>query len=88
MWNAQMYALAIIAVGSLVWHLLLTRWAVRAGARALREVPTLDQQIKYVQTLDDHLRIVQASIDTLATADRDQETAKAWIRLDRNFSDN
>jgi hypothetical protein len=80
--------LIIIAALSLCWHVLLTRWVVKAGHRALDRLPTLDQQIENLKRIESHVAIMQVGINKLGDLDRERATDLTLIRILRNFSNN
>ncbi len=66
-----MTGLAILAILSLGWHILLTLCVARAARRALKKVSTLDRQISNLERLDAHLNSIQAALDHHAPLDRE-----------------
>lgn len=80
--------LIAIAALSLGWHLLLTRWVLKAKRRALDSLPTLDQQIRNLERMDAQIQIVNASIEKLADLDRSRAADVAAIAMLRNFRNN
>jgi Tfp pilus assembly protein PilN len=80
--------LIVIAALSLGWHILLTRWIVKAKRRALDSLPTLDQQLRNLERMDAHIQIVNASIEKLADLDRSRAADVSAIEMLRNFRNN
>jgi hypothetical protein len=80
--------LAILAALSVLWRLLLTLWAARAGQRVLKRVPTLEQQTANLERLQALAESLKAGLDQLAELDRHRQDDVNAIKLLRNYRNN
>lgn len=77
-----------VAVLSLCWCVLLTRWVVKVSHRALDRLPTLDQQVENLKRMEAHINIMQAGIEKLGDLDRQRMADEIKMQVLRNFGNN
>jgi hypothetical protein len=83
-----MTGLAILAALSLAWHILLTLWAARAARRALKRVPTLDQQTANLERLQALAASLKTGLEQLAELDRQGRADVDAVKMLRNYRKN
>ncbi len=83
-----MTGLAILAALSLGWHILLTLWVSRAARRALKKVPTLDQQVANLERLHALAGSIRAGLEQLDELDRQGRADANAIKMLRNYRNN
>jgi hypothetical protein len=83
-----MTGLAILAALSLGWHILLTLCVAMAARRALKKVPTLDQQIANLERLQALVEPLKAGLEQLDELDRQGRADVNAIKMLRNYRNN
>jgi hypothetical protein len=80
--------LIILAILSLSWHLVLARWIAKARAKALDGLPTLAQQIAYLERIDAYVKSLEAGLEKLGEINHKRAVEDTMLGYLRNPGNN